>query len=141
MLNVGPSARQTRVSGARPDGRPRCVALWVLSICFVLGSGAGTNLTARTIGQKGGEETHTLTTNEMPSHIHGVTDPGHAHQIYNDDSRGGWNSGAYYASDRKQSTSWSQANSTGISIQSTGSGAPHNTLPPYYVLAFIMRVQ
>ncbi len=39
MLNVGPSARQTRVSGARPDGRPRCVALWVLSICFVLGSG------------------------------------------------------------------------------------------------------
>ena len=108
---------------------------------FVLGSGAGTNLTARTIGQKGGEETHTLTTNEMPSHIHGVTDPGHAHQIYNDDSRGGWNSGAYYASDRKQSTSWSQANSTGISIQSTGSGAPHNTLPPYYVLAYIMRVQ
>ena len=108
---------------------------------FVLGSGAGTNLTARTIGQRGGEEKHILTTNEMPSHIHGVTDPGHAHQIYNDNSRAGWNGGAYYASDRKEGTAWSLTSLTGISIQSTGSGAAHENMPPFYVLAYIMRVQ
>jgi len=39
MLDVGPSVRQMQVSGARPGGRPRRIALCVISICFVLGSG------------------------------------------------------------------------------------------------------
>lgn len=36
----------------------------------LIGSGQGTGLTARTIGQSGGAETHTLTESEMPSHDH-----------------------------------------------------------------------
>ncbi len=107
---------------------------------FVLASGQGGGLANRTYGQTGGEENHTLSWNEMPVHNHGVNDPGHAPQIYNDDSRAGWNSGAYYASDRRQSTSWSLTQWTGISIQNAGNGWGHNTMPPFYVLAFIMRV-
>lgn len=47
----------------------------------VLGSvGTGTGLTARSIGQNVGSETHTLTTAEMPNHTHtGTTDSSGSH--------------------------------------------------------------
>jgi hypothetical protein len=57
----------------------------------VIGVGTGTGLTARTIGAKGGEESHQLTQAETPSHTHSVSinpggghnhvlhDPGHGH--------------------------------------------------------------
>jgi microcystin-dependent protein len=58
-----------------------------------LGSGQGLNLTNRIIGSNGGEETHTLTENEMPTHnhtatidnsgehSHNINDPGHNHSL------------------------------------------------------------
>lgn len=42
-----------------------------------VGSGMGTGLSTRTIGDSYGEETHTLTTAESPTHTH--TDSGHSH--------------------------------------------------------------
>jgi microcystin-dependent protein len=36
---------------------------------------------AYTMGAQGGEVNHTLSWNEMPSHVHGVGDPGHAHSV------------------------------------------------------------
>ncbi len=36
----------------------------------VIGEGQGDNLTNRNLGSTDGEETHTLTSNEMPSHTH-----------------------------------------------------------------------
>jgi Phage Tail Collar Domain len=42
----------------------------------IVGAGHGAGLTARTLGQTLGEETHTLSAAEMPSHTHVVTDPG-----------------------------------------------------------------
>jgi microcystin-dependent protein len=61
-----------------------------------IGTGQGSGLTSRTLAQAGGEETHILTTTEMPSHNHGgattgganlthghgIYDPGHGHSIY-----------------------------------------------------------
>lgn len=46
-----------------------------------VGAGQGTGLTARTVGQAGGEETHIQTPAEMPAHTHGVNDPPHVHAI------------------------------------------------------------
>jgi len=42
-----------------------------------IGAGTGAGLSSYTLGQQSGEETHTLTTAETPSHSH--TDTGHTH--------------------------------------------------------------
>lgn len=38
----------------------------------VIGSGSGSGLTGRSVNDAGGEESHVLTTGEMPSHSHGL---------------------------------------------------------------------
>ena len=45
----------------------------------LLGVGAGSGLTSRTAGTKGGAQSATLTTSNMPSHNHTIYDPGHSH--------------------------------------------------------------
>jgi microcystin-dependent protein len=42
---------------------------------------AGSGITGTTLGATGGAETVTLTTAQMPTHSHGVTDPGHGHGV------------------------------------------------------------
>lgn len=48
---------------------------------FVVGTGQNGGDTAYNIDDKGGEETHVLTTDEVGAHTHGITitDPGHTH--------------------------------------------------------------
>ena len=103
---------------------------------FVLGYGSGSGLTARTtIGEKSGEEKHQLTTDEMPPHSHNLT-------VRTVGYSSGYNGGAEAAgapgnsSKNNGDQTW-----TYPSAANTGGNAAHNTMPPYYVLAFIMRVQ
>jgi hypothetical protein len=102
---------------------------------FVVGSGS-----TYAKGATGGEAQHTLAFNEMPSHNHGVTDPGHVHSYYMNlsDTVGS----GYPASNDSQNAYTKNTNSatTGISIQNAGGGQPHNNLPPYYALAYIMKL-
>lgn len=46
-----------------------------------MGAGTRPGLTTRTVGQFVGEEKHVLSSGEMPSHSHAITDPGHAHGL------------------------------------------------------------
>ncbi len=78
-------------------------------------------------GNVGGEENHTLTTNEMPSHSHGVT------YAYGSGSAYGmvWNNGnfqgPYYP------------DGLGV-IKNTGGNQAHNNMPPYLAVYIWHRI-
>jgi len=92
-----------------------------------------------TIGETGGEETHVLTTGEMPSHSHGVTDPGHIHtSVHHSGSKAAILSGGA-ADDNLNGISNTSSSTTGITINNTGGGAAHNNLQPYLVMFYIIK--
>ena len=91
---------------------------------FILGSGAGSGLTSRTLGQSGGEESVTLTEAQMPSHTHNyalVNAP--------------WPPGDMGS--RSQNV-WRGAETAATTP--TGGNQPHNNMPPFYVLTYIMKL-
>ena len=90
-----------------------------------------------TLGASGGAQTHTLTSSEMPSHVHSVTDPGHTHA-----QQVGLGS-AYFVGPAGQLsidayTSTGSA-TTGISLGSTGGDQAHNNVPPGLILNYIIK--
>lgn len=104
-----------------------------------IGAGTGSGLTARTLAATTGAETHQLSTSEIPSHSHGVTDPGHAHTV-NISGSGTPDAAAIDQTDTSVTgaiTSGSSA--TGISIQNTGGGGSHNNMQPSLVVNFIIK--
>ena len=93
-----------------------------LSDKFVLGAG-----TKYKCGDTGGEESHALTSDEMPSHSHSFS-----HDVITSDS-----SGSYVISN---SNKWGYYSAITIAnTESSGSGQAHNNMPPYYALCYIMK--
>lgn len=103
---------------------------------FIVGAGS-----TYAVGATGGEATHVLTTAEMPVHSHAntLTDPGHSHTIQPSTQGSGGSAGS-------QGCFWTGANTstntTGITINNVnaGSGDAHENRPPYYALAYVMKL-
>ena len=104
--------------------------------------------------------THTVsaTTSSAGDHSHGVSDPGHSHSLANVVGNYGYGSQfgvrGDYAVPPANSLTSTGGSGTGISIQGAGShthtinttsaaaggGLAHENRPPYYALAYIMKV-
>lgn len=131
-----------------------------------IGSGTGSGLTARTLGQTGGEETHTLSVAEMPSHNH--TDSGHNHGNTSTESTyhthnvhftnlvvqytpgssvgavpgGSWPLLGAYTDLQSQNNNVLHVhaiNNASAIITNTGSGSAHNNMQPYAVVTKIIK--
>lgn len=90
-----------------------------------IGSGSGTDLTARTHGATGGAEEHTLTTAEMPSHTHSIT----KERKFGSNQGGapGWGNDV------------GDAGNAEFTTDAAGSGDPHNNMQPWLALTKIVR--
>jgi microcystin-dependent protein len=92
------------------------------------GTGARTSTDlSGAVGRTGGEVLHQLTVNEMPAHTHPYED------TYRTGNQGTDNIAGTETAANETSTN---ANKT---TGSTGGDASHNNIPPYYVLAYIMK--
>ena len=108
---------ETHEGQATPDLRNR----------FVVGAGSSYR-----VGDKGGADTVTLTTTQMPSHSHTVYGRSSGYAGAHNNSH----EVITYAN--KDWGSWSEKiNDT----ESAGGGQAHENRPPYYALCFIMRVK
>ena len=105
-----------------PDNRGRVMG----------GIGQASGLTNRHLGDSVGEETHTLTISEMPSHSHTINDPGHSHSYVNNVNDQSVNTLTTQndAADQADITQSTGTSTTGITINATGGGNSHNNMQP-----------
>lgn len=80
----------------------------------------------KTVGKTGGEKTHTLTVNEMPSH-------GHSTAVVYPYTAGADHTCTPNASKDRTGTAWDV-------VDKTGGDKPHNNLQPYQVVAYWKRI-
>ncbi len=103
-------------------------------------AGQGPGLSLRDLGETSGEQTVTLLQTEMPSHSHGVqaaSSGGFPTPPNNAWAAGGKGRPATYAASAPQTNV--QMNPFGTTI--TGGNLPHNNMPPFLGLTFIIALQ
>lgn len=105
-----------------------------------LGQGQGTGLTARNMGDTGGSPTVTLLQSQIPSHSHtpqaataGGTDSP-TNNVWGESKLGKTPLNLYAAS------SSSNVQMNALALGFTGGNQPHNNMPPYTALSFIIAL-
>jgi microcystin-dependent protein len=123
-----------------------------------VGAGLGNTLTRRNLGSIGGEENHTMTVNEIPSHTHSGTTNASGTHTHSSNANGG-TYGLAYSDGNNTVTSadvtseelnvWTPPvaltiNSDGnhshtFTTDSTGSGTSHNNMQPFIVMRYLIK--
>lgn len=102
-----------------------------------MGTGQGTGLTFRPLGEFGGSETETLGIQQMPSHNH----PANAQSANGNQAAPAEN---FWAQDLGGSKEYGVSGSSRMAagaVSPTGGGQPHDNLQPYQVLNYCIALQ
>ena len=91
----------------------------------------------------GGDQINKLTAGEMPAHAHDMDVAGnHAHHYTW--GNGGWPARGWFASLVTDRTEWTATTAAAgdhkHAIKNSGGNEAHNNMPPYYILAYIMKL-
>jgi microcystin-dependent protein len=118
---------------------------------FIVGVGANSAHNGFGLNDTGGEERVTLDVTQMPSHGHEgetTSDGSHSHtgKTHSVDKGTSWSSSTikgFVWYNKADGTGTIQSNGSGhthsIKTHPTGGGQPHNNLPPYYALRYIIK--
>lgn len=94
---------------------------------------------AHTLGETGGQESHTVTNQEMPQHIHFVT------AIDNNSANNNNPIGNYLSNTLPNNFYSNSAGSPVVmnptTVSNTGGSQPHNNMQPYLTINFIIALQ
>jgi len=111
-------------TGGTPDLRDR----------FVVGAGL-----SYAKGATGGEATHQLTVDEMPAHTHGVAGE-HTHDVMLNTGSGSYQTLGYNPDKGVWWVSGKISSNGAHQHPAAGGNAAHENRPPYYALAYIMKI-
>jgi microcystin-dependent protein len=119
-----------------PDRRGRMGIPYVGTGTGITSAGSGIN--GQTLGAAADNQSVTLTSNQIPAHNHGVTDPGHTHTFVPSTGNAPNTSAPFLIGGTNGVTTFSGTNpiqsaTTGISTQNTGGGLLHTNVQPSIV--------
>lgn len=118
------------------DGRTT-FALPNLQSLVPMGSGRGPGLTDRTLGQRGGAETVTLTVQQLPSHTHPANcNAGNGNQLAP--------AGNFWAQDAGGSKEYGDAGAAQMAagaVGNAGDNQSHTNLQPYQVVNYCIALE
>jgi microcystin-dependent protein len=101
--------------------------------------GQGQGLSMRDLGEQGGEQAVTLLQTEMPVHSHSLIGTNQLQQLPDPSNHTLARANANAYVQNPSQGSFTQMNQSALG--STGGNQPHNNMPPYLTLTFIIALQ